>query len=90
MTLRWIPCCRCAWIFFVGSDDKFNEARTYFFASRVCRKGANNLQATDYLQKALTSIEQAKYVPHKLVEADTLKSDSEVIERMKYSIMVWV
>ena len=73
---------------FVGSDDKYYEAKTYqFLANKAVATGAGKQFMLGNLLNALQSIEQCEHVDERLVRfAETPTDEQGVIDELKFKI----
>lgn len=73
---------------FIGSEDKYYEAKTYqFLASKAVATGAGDHLLLENMLKALQSIGQCEHVDERLVRfAETPTDEQGVIEALKFEI----
>ncbi|MBQ8958589.1 MAG: hypothetical protein IJ057_08860 [Bacteroidales bacterium] len=64
--------------YFIGSDDKYHEARTYDIMAWQANVTQQEPQvAMDYRQKALQSILQCKHIDERLIRVSTTPTDEQ-------------
>lgn len=73
---------------FVGSDDKYYEAKTYWLlAGKALVDGSGKHVMLEKMLNALQSIEQCQHVDERLVRFSPFPTDEQtIIDRLKYDI----
>lgn len=73
---------------FVGSDDKYYEAKTYWLlAGKALADGSGKHVMLEEMLNALQSIEECRHVDERLVRFSPIPTDEQtIIDRLKYDI----
>jgi DNA-binding CsgD family transcriptional regulator len=73
---------------FVGSDDKYYEAKTYWLlAGKALADGSGKHVMLEEMLNALQSVEQCHHVDERLVHFSPIPTDEQtIIDRLKYDI----
>ena len=73
---------------FVGSDDKYYEAKTYWLlAGKALADGSGKHVMLEEMLNALLSVEQCRHVDERLVRFSPIPTDEQtIIDRLKYDI----